>query len=183
MISGSALGVIDGAGPVLRSGAQPGDRVGVIGRLGWAAAGLRLLQSGVREGALVDAHRRPQPPYAAGPMLAAAGATAMCDVSDGLVSDAGHLAKASGVTIDVQLAAVRALGAPEVSEEELLHGGEDHALLFTFPAAVALAALPDGALVIGAVPGSGSTESRWPPVVSGTSPNSVGWCPLPRHAL
>ncbi len=163
VISGSALGVVDGGGPVLRSGARTGDLVGVIGRLGWAAAGLRLLQAGLREGALVDAHRRPQPPYAAGPLLAAAGATAMCDVSDGLVSDAGHLAKASGVTIDLQLAALRALCAPDIAasgilENELLHGGEDHALLFTFPAGVT-AALPEGVAVIGTVSAVGAGES------------------------
>ena len=151
VISGSALGVLDGAGPVLRSGARPGDLVGVVGRLGWAAAGLRLLESGVTAGPLVDAHRRPEPPYAAGPALAAAGATAMCDVSDGLVSDAGHVAKASAVTIDLGSAALRALREGGVSDDDLLHGGEDHALLFTFPAAVAVAALPEGAVVIGAV--------------------------------
>jgi thiamine-monophosphate kinase len=157
VVSGTALGVLDGQGePVLRSGARAGDLVGVMGRLGWAAAGLRLLQSGTREGALVDAHRRPRPPYAAGPLLAAAGVTAMCDVSDGLVSDAGHLAKASGVTIELELASVRGISASDmsaagISEAELLHGGEDHALLFTFPAGVASSALPAGVSVIGRV--------------------------------
>jgi thiamine-monophosphate kinase len=148
VLSGTALGVVEAAGPVLRSGARPGDVVGVVGRLGWAAAGLRLLLTGEREGPLVDAHRRPQPPYAAGLALAEAGATSMCDVSDGLVGDAAHLAEASGVTIDLDLTALRTLGAPGVTDEELLTGGEDHALAFTAPAD---AVLPKGAVVVGRV--------------------------------
>ena len=148
VLSGTALGTVEASGPVLRSGARPGDLVGVIGRLGWAAAGLRLLLAGESEGPLVDAHRRPQPPYAAGVALAQAGATSMCDVSDGLVGDAGHLAEASGVTIDLDLFALRALGAPGVTDEELLTGGEDHALAFTAPAD---AALPEGVVIVGRV--------------------------------
>ena len=148
VLSGTALGVVEASGPVLRSGARVGDVVGVIGRLGWAAAGLRLLLAGESEGPLVDAHRRPQPPYAAGLALAEAGATSMCDVSDGLVGDAGHLAEASDVAIDFELAALRALGAPGVTDEELLTGGEDHALVFTAPAD---AVLPEAAVVVGRV--------------------------------
>ncbi|MCW2547674.1 MAG: thiamine-monophosphate kinase [Mycobacterium sp.] len=148
VLSGTALGDVDAFGPVLRSGAQPGDVVGIVGRLGWAAAGLRLLRAGTSEGPLVDAHRCPQPPYDAGPALAQAGATAMCDVSDGLIGDAGHLAEASGVTIDLDLAALRALAAPGVTDDELLAGGEDHALAFTAPPG---AQLPDDAVIVGRV--------------------------------
>ncbi len=148
VISGTALGDPPEYGPVLRSGARPGDVVGVVGRLGWAAAGLRLLSAGEDSGALVDAHRRPQPPYAAGPGLAAVGATAMCDVSDGLIGDLTHLAEASGVTIDVSSEAARLLGGPGIRDEEVLTGGDDHALVFTAPAS---AALPAEAVVIGKV--------------------------------
>jgi thiamine-monophosphate kinase len=148
VISGTALGDLDGRKPVLRSGAQTGDLVGVAGRLGWSAAGLRLLQSGERTGPLVEAHRRPEPPYRLGPLLAAAGATSMCDVSDGLVSDLGHLAAASGAVIDVDSASLRELGAPGVTAAELLAGGEDHALAFTVPAD---AQLPAGAVLVGRV--------------------------------
>ena len=110
VVSGTALGVLDGRPAVLRSGARAGDAVGVVGRLGWAAAGLRLLRAGERAGPLVDAHRRPEPPYALGPQLASAGATSMCDVSDGLVGDLGHLAEASGVTFEIESAAAAPAG-------------------------------------------------------------------------
>jgi thiamine-monophosphate kinase len=148
LVSGTALGVLDGRPAVLRSGARAGDVIGVAGRLGWAAAGLRLLHEGERSGPLVDAHRRPQPPYALGPELAVAGATSMCDVSDGLVGDLGHLADASGVSFEIESAALRPLGSSGVTDEELLRGGEDHGLAFTMPPG---AALPPGAVVIGGV--------------------------------
>jgi thiamine-monophosphate kinase len=148
VISGTALGVLEGRPPVLRSGARPGDLVGVVGRLGWAAAGLRLLLAGERHGPLIDAHRRPRPPYALGPVLAAVGASSMCDVSDGLVSDLGHLAQASGVTFEIDSGSLPALGAPGVTDEELLTGGEDHALAFTLPAGTPL---PLEAVLIGRV--------------------------------
>ncbi|MCU1601451.1 MAG: thiamine-monophosphate kinase [Frankiales bacterium] len=140
VVSVTALGAVDRW--VTRTGARPGDLVLVAGRLGHSAAGLRLLRQDVTEGPLVDAHRRPQPPYAAGPLLAAAGATAMCDVSDGLVSDLGHLAAGSGVRIDLDSAA---LHDPDVTLDDVLSGGEDHGLVATVPAAV------DGFRVIGRV--------------------------------
>lgn len=167
VVAVTALGDLEGRRPVTRSGARPGDTVCVVGRLGWAAAGLRLLQGPSLEGArrgpagpLVAAHQRPDPPYAAGAALAAAGATAMIDVSDGLLADAGHIAAASHVGIALDLAALRALGAPGVGDEELLTGGDDHALLATMPPtgpAPGLAtAMPAGCVVVGrVVTGSG----------------------------
>ncbi|MBP2703280.1 thiamine-phosphate kinase [Microbispora sp. RL4-1S] len=146
----TALGDLGGRSPVRRGGAAPGQTVAVAGRLGHAAAGLALLQAG--RGAvdgldeLVGAHRRPRPPYACGPEAARLGATAMLDVSDGLVQDLGHIADASGVGIVVDPAALpippllaRAaglLGADPV--EWALTGGEDHALAAVFPAGVSL---------------------------------------------
>jgi thiamine-monophosphate kinase len=100
----------------------------VVGRLGWSRAGLRLLGEGTTDGPLVDAHRRPRPPYSMGPVLAAAGATAMCDVSDGLVRDLGHVARASGVGIELDS---QALLDPAVTLDDVLAGGEDHALVAT----------------------------------------------------
>ena len=83
MVAVTALGSLEGRPPVLRGGARPGDLVAVRGRLGWAAAGLAVLQRGFRSPAVVvNAHRVPEPPYAAGPEAAKAGATAMSDVSD-----------------------------------------------------------------------------------------------------
>jgi len=147
VVSVTALGELDGA-VVTRSGAQPGDLVVVAGRLGWSAAGLRLLQEGVTTGPLVEAHRRPCPPYAMGPALAAAGATSMCDVSDGLVRDLGHISAASGVAIELDSAA---LLDPEVPLEDVLTGGEDHALVATLSGEP-----PAGCRVIGrVVAGSG----------------------------
>jgi thiamine-monophosphate kinase len=151
----TALGSLEGRAPVTRSGARPGDVVALAGRLGWAAAGLAVLQRGFRSpGVVVAAHRVPEPPYAAGPAAAEAGATAMIDVSDGLLADLGHIAAASGVVIDVRRPGVpqkllevgAALGVDPVSF--LLTGGEDHALVATFPAA---AALPPGFTPIGEV--------------------------------
>jgi thiamine-monophosphate kinase len=147
VVSVTALGDLQGRAPVTRSGARVGDVLGLCGRLGWSAAGLAVLRRGFRSPlAVVGAHRVPEPPYGAGPQAAAAGATAMIDVSDGLLADAGHLADASGVGIDIDSAAVpvasrlvevaSALGAD--ARHWVLTGGEDHALLASFPAGVAL---------------------------------------------
>jgi thiamine-monophosphate kinase len=80
--------------------------VAVAGPLGHAAAGLALLSAGITQGPLVTAQRRPAPPYDAGPQAAGLGATAMIDISDGLLADLGHIAAASGVLIDLSRAAL-----------------------------------------------------------------------------
>lgn len=163
MVSVTALGDLAGRAPVLRSGASVGDEVAVCGRLGHAAAGLAVLSRGFRSPrALVDAHRRPVPPYAAGPAAAIAGATAMCDVSDGLLADLGHIAEASGVGIVLEaarlpvdeplLAAAAAIGVDPL--QWVIAGGEDHALAAAFPAGT----VPDGWVAVGeVVAGSGVT--------------------------
>lgn len=143
--------------PVLRAGARPGDVLALAGRQGWAAGGLAVLGRGFRSPkVLVDAYRRPQPPYAAGPAAAEAGATSMIDISDGLLSEAGHLAASSGVAIDVRTAALEVpeplhAVAQATGKDPLgfvLGGGDDHGLLATYPPG---AALPDGWRVIGTV--------------------------------
>ena len=102
VVSVTALGDLEGREPVTRSGAEVGDVVAVYGRLGWSAAGMAVLQRGFRSPrVLADAHRRPEPPYAQGVKAAVAGAHAMTDVSDGLLADLGHVARASGVRIEV----------------------------------------------------------------------------------
>ncbi|GAA2268354.1 MULTISPECIES: thiamine-phosphate kinase [Kitasatospora] len=145
----TALGDLQGRAPVKRSGAQVGDVVAVTGWLGWSAAGLTVLQRGFRSPrAFVEAHRRPEPPYHAGPAGADLGATSMVDVSDGLVADLGHVAKASGVDIDLRAAdfdipAQMADIGQAVGVDPLvwvLSGGEDHAIAATFPATVQLPA-------------------------------------------
>ncbi|HVX53076.1 thiamine-phosphate kinase [Nocardioides sp.] len=163
VIAVTVIGAVRQA-PVLRSGARPGDVLAIAGRQGWSAGGLAVLGRGFRSPrVLVEAYRRPEPPYAAGPLAAAAGATAMIDVSDGLLAEAGHLAADSGVAIDVHTgelevpeplhAVAAATGADPISF--VLGGGEDHALLATFPAGTTL---PEGFRAIGAVAeGSGVT--------------------------
>jgi len=141
VVSVTALGRV--GRPVTRAGAQVGDLVVLAGRTGRSAAGLRLLERGEVEGPLVDAHRRPSPPYAMGPLLAAAGATAMCDVSDGLVADLGHIAVASGVCLELDSGA---LSDDEVPLDDVLTGGEDHALVATLPGPP-----PPGCRVVGRV--------------------------------
>jgi len=161
--------------PVLRSGAEPGNVLALTGRQGWAAGGLAVLGRGFRSPrVLVEAYRRPAPPYDAGPVAAEAGATSMIDISDGLLAEARHVADASGVAIDVRtdafevpeplVAVGSALGADPLGF--ILGGGDDHALLATFPEG----SVPDGWQVVGAVAaGSGVT------VDGGEYDGPTGW--------
>src|SRR4051794_10555758 len=143
--------------PVLRSGARPGDVLAICGRQGWAAGGLAVLGRGFRSPrVLVEAYRRPEPPYDAGRVAAEAGATAMIDVSDGLLADAGHIAEDSGVAIDVRASGfdvpepLQAVGAALGADamQFILGGGDDHALLATYPD---VGSVPAGWSVVGAV--------------------------------
>ncbi|MGD8195658.1 thiamine-phosphate kinase [Herbiconiux sp. P18] len=183
MISVTAFGDLEGRPPVTRSGARPGDQLAVAGDLGRAGAGLWLLfRDGVSTAghtsgidpvpgepdaelgtavraahpALVDAQLAPVAPIALGVPAAEGGATAMLDVSDGLVLDARRLAQASGCTVQLDPAAVdreaqllRELD-PVVGDRAarfVLAGGEEHALLAAFPAGP----LPEGFRRIGSV--------------------------------
>jgi thiamine-monophosphate kinase len=165
----TALGDLGGQAPVLRSGAQPGDVIALAGRTGLAAAGYTVLSRGFRTPkTLVEAYRRPEVPYLAGPLAARHGATAMIDVSDGLLQDLGHIAAASVVGVDVRTEAFEipeqmrdaatALGVDPL--QWILAGGDDHALVATFPAGVPL---PEGWRAIGSVhEGTGITVDRKP---------------------
>lgn len=172
VVAVTAHGDLAGRDPVLRSGARPGDVVAHAGVLGRSAAGLALLEGsvgggvgggvgrGAAEGAGSDGaagpggaaercvvgYLRPRAPLAAGPAAADAGATAMLDVSDGLLRDAGRVAAASGVVVDLEAGALAAAAADVAPAARLLglgddaalawvlSGGEDHGLLATFPA-------------------------------------------------
>jgi thiamine-monophosphate kinase len=122
-----------------RSGARAGDLIFVTGTVGDSAAGLLALKSGVRGGYLVSRHLDPQPRVAAGVALAEAGlATAMIDVSDGVLADLGHICELSGAGARLEL------GRLPLSDEYraacgddpyrlALSGGEDYELLFCAP--------------------------------------------------
>jgi thiamine-monophosphate kinase len=115
-----------------RDGARPGDLVGVTGELGGSEAGRLLLERGAREPAeLIRRHLCPEPRLGEGRALAAAGATAMIDLSDGLATDARHVAEQSGVELRIRLADVPA--APGVTPEAAATGGDDYELLVTVP--------------------------------------------------
>lgn len=185
-LSVTALGDLEGRQPLLRSGAKPGDVIAVAGTLGRAAAGLALLGAGVAPversepnagptlagnepealTALVAAQLRPAPRYAAGPEAARLGATAMIDVSDGLLADLGHLATASDVQVNVHSAnlapgpalreaAARVQSSATLPLEWVLTGGEDHALVAAFPSHVTLPA--HWRVIAEVIPGTGVT--------------------------
>jgi len=170
VISVTAIGDLGGREPVTRSGARPGHIVAVCGRLGWAAAGLAVLGRGFRSPVgVVNAQRAPEPPYEAGLVAADAGATSMIDVSDGLLADLQHLAESSDVGIDIASESLEvdrklvdvagALGADPM--HWVLTGGEDHALVATFPS---FTDLPQGWRQIGTVlmPDTGVTVDGKP---------------------
>ena len=179
-LSVTVLGELGDVTPVLRSGAQVGDVVAVVGELGRSERGLRELwrATTLAGGSLplderdqlkvsspdVSHHLAPVAPVAAGPLAARAGATAMMDISDGLVLDATRMAEASGVTIDLD----QSLHA----NEEALMGGEDHGLLACFPHDTAL---PEGFRPVGRV----VAPADQPVTVAGEVPavSRGGWDP------
>ncbi len=173
VVSITALGELPGP-MVLRSGARVGDLIAVSDRLGRSDAGLRLLQQGRSAQApeLVDFHRRPVCRLTAGPQAAAAGATAMMDISDGLVRDARRIASSSRVRLELDHARLEPFAAalePAVGQDAwqcVLSGGEEHTLLACFPAD---AQLPDGWTVVGAVTAGSGVG------LDGADPGQGGW--------
>ena len=146
----TAVGYAASAGALVgRTGAGSGDALCATGAFGGAAAGLMLLEHPRLEGdldpALRDACVRrqldPEPLLACGAALAASGARAMIDVSDGLGADAEHLAAASELGIEIEVDRVPvAAGVAEVAAaagrdptELVVAGGEDYELLCAVP--------------------------------------------------
>lgn len=156
VVSVTVFGDLGGRDPVTRGGARPGSVVAVAGELGVSAAGYALFSAESAEFVeLRNRHRAPEPPYGQGAAAARAGATAMTDISDGLVADLRHIAALSGVDIDLSATALEqdvaavAAAAQVLGVEPrdwVLGGGEDHALVACFPTAP-----PAGWRVIGAV--------------------------------
>ena len=124
-----------------RSGGRPGDRLWLVGTLGDAAIGLAaLLADPKAEGPLVEAYRRPVPQLAAGRLLAPY-ATAMMDISDGLLLDASRICAASGCSAAIRLDAlplsrayIAERGAGRRARTAAATGGDDYALLAALPA-------------------------------------------------
>lgn len=182
-IAVTVLGDLAGLAPVTRSGARAGDVVAHAGLLGRSGAGLALLAAGRPDldPDLVTDHRRPRPPLDVGPAAARAGASAMIDLSDGLLRDAGRVADASGVDIvldtgpgsvlaaahDALAPVAAALGDPGLAWDWVLTGGEDHGLLACLPAGTEL---PAGLARIGTVTGPGGRV-----LTPGVRATGTGW--------
>ena len=173
----TVLGDLSDREPILRSGARPGDVVALRGRLGWAAGGLLVLSRGFRSPrALVEAYKVPEVVYSAGEEARAGRATAMIDISDGLLADLRHIAVASGVRINVRRDAftvpepLQAVAAATGVDPWtlLLTGGEDHALAATF---TSVDDVPADWLVVGEVT-AGESDVL---VDAGTWEGTRGW--------
>ena len=169
-------------GPLLRSGAQPGDRLFVTGPLGTSAAGLRLLRGGgpqpggtPQAAALVGAHRRPLARLDEGETARMSGATAALDVSDGLAADIRHLAESSEVGVDLSDLPV----APGATGGEALGGGEEYELIVATGSPERLIEAFAAARLRPPLPIGYCTDRSGRLTLSGAPLPSVGW----RHAF
>lgn len=139
VVTVSVLGAAPGNGAVLRSGASSGDAIFVTGELGGAAAALRLLQKTEARGVAIagpesiglERLRRPTPRLREGRAAAAAGATAMIDLSDGLSGDLAHICEESGVGAVVRASAIPT--APTATLDDVFGGGDDYEICFAAP--------------------------------------------------
>lgn len=134
---------------VSRAGARPGDLVFVTGFIGDGWLGLKAARGELsltpdRIATLIERYRRPVPRLDFAPVVLEF-ATASADVSDGLLADAGHIAEASGVGVEIELEKTPRSAAadewfegrvdPEAALERLATGGDDYEVVFTVRAA------------------------------------------------
>jgi thiamine-monophosphate kinase len=143
--------------PIYRSGAKVGDQLVISGLPGASAAGLALLKADKKDlfPEIVKAHLQPAVDGKKAHALISVGATAMCDLSDGLLVDVSRISEASGVGIKIDLDHLDLSSLAEVSKSLavdpiswVLTSGEEHLFIATLPAS---ATLPVGALKIGEV--------------------------------
>jgi thiamine-monophosphate kinase len=122
--------------PIRRDGARVGDALYVTGTLGGPSAATRAWYAGDEPRAeWRDRYVRPVARLREARWLAERGASAMIDISDGLLADAAHLARASGVALHVRLDAIPAAGG--VRAEDAASGGDEYELLLSAPATIA----------------------------------------------
>jgi len=141
----TAIGHVAAGREIRRAGAQPGDKIWVSGTIGDAYLGLKVLRGEYpalateHRAALTARYQLPEPRTQLGPDLAGI-AHAMIDISDGLISDLGHICETSGVAAIVEAmrlplspAAQATVAGDEVLRAQLATGGDDYELLFTAP--------------------------------------------------
>ena len=178
VVAVTVLGETHGTEPVTRADALVGDVIAVSGALGAAKAGYEQLSRGQRiDEEPIGLFVRPRPRVGAGIEGALHGATAMMDLSDGIVRDAPRIARASEVSMEINSAAVpihpgvlhvaQQFGDPDLALEWALGGGEDHHMLATFPRE---SAVPANWHVIGGV-GEGAPGL----LIDGAAPRVAGW--------
>jgi thiamine-monophosphate kinase len=136
----TVAGILPKGTAMRRGAARDGDDIWLCGQAGFAALGLRQWQQGMREGEAVQAFCEVHPLLAEGLAMRQAGVRCCIDVSDGLLADAGHLAEASGVGMEIELSLIPSfarlvqLTDRENAVQLVLSGGEDYALVCTAPA-------------------------------------------------
>lgn len=178
VVAVTVLGETHGTEPITRADARVGDVIAVSGALGAAKAGFEQLQRGERvDEESIGLFIRPRPRVGAGLEGALHGATAMMDLSDGIVRDAPRIARASEVLLEIESGAVpihpgalkvaEQFGNPALALEWAIGGGEEHHMLATFPRA---AAVPGSWHVIGTVE-EGAPGMR----IDGGTPQVAGW--------